>query len=108
MSLEKHPGVGLCEVTFRRRTTNGETSAAVVGDFNDWSPWSHEMTPQGEVWSLRVALPPGRRYRFRYLIDHSRWENDWEADDYVGNAFGGQDSVLDLDGLTPPAGEASP
>ena len=38
----------------------------------------------------------GRRYRFRYLLDGRRWENDWEADDYVDNDHGGQDSVVDL------------
>jgi 1,4-alpha-glucan branching enzyme len=103
MSIEKVPGVERCTVTFRRRTTNGETSAAVVGDFNDWSPREHQMEHVGDAWSLTLALEPGRTYRFRYLIDDGRWENDWAADDYVDNAFGGQDSVVDLVAMTPPA-----
>jgi 1,4-alpha-glucan branching enzyme len=102
MSLGKRPVDGLCEVTFRRRTTNGEARVAVVGDFNHWSPHEHRMVHIGDVWSLTVALAPGRAYRFRYLVDDARWENDWEADDYVDNAFGGQDSVVDLVALAPP------
>jgi hypothetical protein len=43
-----------------------------------------------------VVLGAGRTYRFRYLLDDERWENDWEADSYVPNEFGGDDSVLDL------------
>ena len=96
MSLEKHPGADACEVTFRRRTTNGETRAAIVGDFNAWSPGDHEMTRVGDTWTLTVPLATGRTYRFRYLIDGDRWENDWDADDYSDNAYGGQDSVVDL------------
>jgi len=101
MSIQKHPGTGLCDVTFRRRTTNGETHAAIVGDFNNWSSGDHQMTRVGDSWSLTVSLAPGRTYRFRYLIDGDRWENDWDADDYIDNAYGGQDSVVDLT-VTPP------
>jgi hypothetical protein len=43
-----------------------------------------------------VSLPAGRVYRFRYLLDGERWENDWAADAYVANEFGGDDSVIDL------------
>jgi hypothetical protein len=36
----------------------------------------------------------GREYRFRYLLDGERWQNDQAADGYVPNPYGGQDSVL--------------
>jgi hypothetical protein len=36
----------------------------------------------------------GRAYRFRYLLDGVRWENDWHADDYVLNVHGSHDSVV--------------
>ena len=61
------------------------------------------MTPVGDTWSTTVPLVPGQTYRFRYLIDDARWENDWEADDYVDNAHGGQDSLVDLRAITPTA-----
>jgi hypothetical protein len=33
-------------------------------------------------------------YKFRYLIDDSRWENDWNADRYIPNSFGSEDSLV--------------
>ena len=48
---------------------------------------------------MTVDLDAGRAYRFRYLIDGQRWDNDWAADAYVPNDFGGDDSVVDLTGL---------
>jgi len=46
--------------------------------------------------ALTMRLTTGRRYRFRYLLDDDRWQNDWQADDYVPNEYGGDDSVIDL------------
>ena len=54
------------------------------------------MTADDDGFVARVLLEPGRQYRFRYLLDGERWENDWSADDYVDNELGGTDSVLDL------------
>jgi len=84
-------------ITFELPPSTGAARACLCGDFNDWSPDAHPMqrTPDG---GFRVCVPPavGRRWRFRYLLDGDRWENDWGADDYEPNAFGGQDSVVDL------------
>jgi len=57
------------------------------------------MDRVGDVFSLTIELQPGRAYRFRYLLDGERWENDWDADAYVPNAFGTDDSVVDLTAL---------
>ena len=59
------------------------------------------MAANGDTWSITVEMLPGRTYRFRYLLDDARWENDWEADDYVENPHGGQDSVIDLNDVPP-------
>jgi 1,4-alpha-glucan branching enzyme len=69
----------------------------LCGDFNNWSETSHPFD-RLEDGRLRTAvdLAPGRRWHFRYLLEGKRWENDWAADDYAPNAFGGQDSVVDL------------
>jgi hypothetical protein len=48
---------------------------------------------------VTVDLAAGRAYRFRYLLDGQRWDNDWAADAYVPNSFGGDDSVVDLTAL---------
>jgi hypothetical protein len=68
---------------------------AVVGDFNDWSADRDvmERTSDGRH-ELALRFEPGARVRFRYRIDGDRWENDWNADEYVANEFGGEDSLL--------------
>jgi hypothetical protein len=48
---------------------------------------------QRDVFEVTVPLERNHRYRYRYLIDGHRWENDWNADEYVPNAHGGDDSV---------------
>ena len=48
---------------------------------------------------MTVGLDAGRAYRFRYLLDGQRWDNDWAADVYLPNDFGGDDSVVDLTAL---------
>jgi hypothetical protein len=48
---------------------------------------------------VTVDLEAGRAYRFRYLLDGERWDNDWAADAYIPNSFGGDDSVVDLAAL---------
>ena len=90
-------------VTFRIPTRCGAASVAVLGEFNDWAPDAHTMTREGDDFVATIHLRPGRAYRFRYLLDGVRWENDWAADSYAVNDFGGHDSVLDLSAFSPVA-----
>jgi 1,4-alpha-glucan branching enzyme len=101
MAIDKRVNGSVAELTLRRATTNGETDVVVVGDFNNWTPGAHPMTGGTSGWTCTLTVPIGRRYRFRYLLDGERWENDWEADDYVDNDHGGQDSVVDLTTISP-------
>ena len=56
-------------------------------------------------FSVTVELEAGRAYRFRYLLDGVRWDNDWAADAYLPNSFDGDDSIVDLTALAtaPPS-----
>ncbi|MCK5505495.1 MAG: isoamylase early set domain-containing protein [Thermodesulfovibrionia bacterium] len=45
-------------------------------------------------FKITLKLSRNREYRFRYLIDADRWENDWHADKYVPNSFGCDDSLV--------------
>jgi 1,4-alpha-glucan branching enzyme len=83
-------------VTFRIPVKCGAVEVAVLGEFNGWSPDADPMQRDGDEFVVTLTLPPGRRYRFRYLLDGTRWENDWAADGYELNDYGGHDSVLDL------------
>jgi hypothetical protein len=96
------------DVTFTIPARPDIDDAAVVGDFNDWSNTATMMTRVGETFSVTVTLPGGRRYQFKYLLNGHRWENDWAADDYVGNRDGGEDSVVDLTRLPAASARARP
>jgi hypothetical protein len=91
-------GDGFVTTMFRLPHAVEATAAHVVGEFNDWSETATPMEQDDDGFVATVPLEPGRRYRFRYLLDGERWENDWAADDYVPNEFGGTDSVIDLTG----------
>ena len=91
---------GKASVTFTLHPCVGAQTAAVCGDWNDWSADADVMHRDAEGgFSLRVDLEAGRAYRFRYLLDGQRWDNDWAADAYIRNGFGGDDSVVDLTAL---------
>jgi len=86
----------------------GARTAAVCGEWNDWSADADVMRRDAEGgFSLTVGLDAGRAYRFRYLLDGQRWDNDWAADAYVRNDFGGDDSVVDLTALAEPVPSAA-
>jgi len=91
----QHLEDGTCKVTFELAAQAGVEAAHLCGEFNGWSTSSTPMTRRKDgSFRVTVGLEPGRSYRFRYLLDGERWENDWAADDYVPNEFGGEDSVV--------------
>ena len=85
-------------VTFRLHRSVLAESVHVVGDFNNWNRQSHALRRIGEngTWELTVELEKGRAYQFRYLIDDKNWQNEWHADRYVPNPFGGENSVIEV------------
>jgi 1,4-alpha-glucan branching enzyme len=86
---------GTCKVTFELPAPRDVTGAHLCGEFNDWSTSATPMTRREDgTFQATVTLDTGRSYRFRYLLDGERWENDWAADDYVPNEYGGDDSVV--------------
>lgn len=67
----------------------------LVGEFNNWDEESTPMQRQknGDFMTV-LELETGREYHFRYCLDGTKWENDWYADKYEPNPFGGYDSVV--------------
>jgi 1,4-alpha-glucan branching enzyme len=87
----------ICRVTFELPAAVPATEVSICGDFNHWDPAAHPLERRKDGrFSRTVSLTAGRRYRFRYLIDGTRWENDWAADDYAQNEFGTDDSVVEV------------
>lgn len=85
----------VCRVTFKVPAEVDAESVSLVGDFNNWDPQAEPLTKRTDgTFSTTISLESGRSYRFRYLLDEERWENEWEADTYVPNDFGSEDSVI--------------
>ncbi|MEM1202296.1 MAG: isoamylase early set domain-containing protein [Acidobacteriota bacterium] len=86
-----------CRVTFKVPAEVAETEVAVLGDWNDWSEETNPLVKRKDgSFSATISLDAGREYRFRYLVDGERWENDDAPDQLVYNRFGSQDCVLAL------------
>ena len=84
-----------CRVTFDLTPQAEAMTASLCGEFNDWKTTANKMKLRKDGrFSTTISLPSGRAYRFRYLLDDSRWENDWGADAYVPNGFGSEDSLV--------------
>ncbi len=85
----------VCKVTFEVPREISARSASLVGDFN---AWTDDATPMRRLkdgrFTVTLELAPGKAYQFRYLLDGDRWENDWRADRYVPNPYGGDNSVV--------------
>lgn len=84
----------VCKVTFTIPSELVTKEVALVGDFNEWDTEATKLVQNGDVFETELRLKPETEYKFRYLIDGEVWENDHEADGYVPNEFGTDDSVL--------------
>ena len=84
-----------CRVTFHYPNHEQVASAALAGEFNDWSVTDTPMhLLKTGVLSVSVTLDAGREYAFRYVLNGQHWVNDPEADKYVCNEFGEENSVI--------------
>lgn len=74
---------------------NGAKKVQLVGEFNDWDKDATPMKKQktGE-FATTLDLETGREYQFRYVINDERWINEKEADKYVSNNSGDENSVV--------------
>ena len=96
--LQKKPLAGRkVEVTFRMPPLDNVVELYLCGDFNDWQVKGVPLSLESDgTWAATLVLDAGKSYRFRYYDNQDCWHNDYEADAYVSNDFGSDDSVLDL------------
>ena len=84
-----------CRVTFELPAEVDARKVSLCGEFNNWNPEKHQLKRRKDgSYSITISLEPGNSYRYRYLINDNRWENDWAADSYTSNEFGTEDSVI--------------
>ena len=97
MKKEYLEGGKLCKVTFRlpRVAAPGAKNVCIVGDFNNWNTRANPMKRlKNGDYKLTLKFEPRKEYHFRYLIDDSKWENDWNADKYVKSPLGDSDNSV--------------
>jgi 1,4-alpha-glucan branching enzyme len=88
---------GTLSVTFQLPASIWAETVHLVGDFNGWNRKSHPMVRSidDDCWKITLELDQGQAYQFRYLVNDNGWLNDWNADRYATNPFGGDNSVLE-------------
>lgn len=69
----------------------------LAGDFNDWDPEKGQLETQPTgLWKAVLKAPPPGRYRYKFLIDGSRWLDDpWNVHKEPDN-LGGMHSILEV------------
>lgn len=73
------------------------SSVSVAGDFNGWSMEDLPLKRGKDgSWSGTIDLESNRDYQFRYVVDGKDWVNEPEADHYIHNGIGEENSVASL------------
>ena len=70
------------------------TSVDLVAEFNAWQPIPMKFNKKQKTFRTKQRLPIDHDYQFRYLLNATEWENDYQADNYVANQFGSENSVV--------------
>ena len=86
-----------CTVTFTvsAEAAQGAKTINIAGDFNSWSSTDTPMKKgQDGSFSAKIELDAGKEYQFRYLLDNSKWENDWNADKYIPAPYSNADNSV--------------
>ncbi|MGR5133691.1 isoamylase early set domain-containing protein [Vibrio alfacsensis] len=81
------------EVTFEL-DKNQWQSIQIAGDFNNWQPEPMKLVKKSKLFKFKIRLPKEQNIEFRYLFNEAEWENDPQADAYVPNRFGSDNSVV--------------
>ncbi len=87
----------VCRVTFKYDNQEDAESAVLAGDFNNWVLDATPMKKlKDNTFSVTVSLPTGHSYMFRYVLDGGVWVNEHKADNYAANAYGEENSVVNI------------
>ena len=86
-----------CKVTFRFSKDSGFDAkrVCIVGDFNNWDANADPMKKlKNRSYIITFELEPGKEYEYRYLVDGSVWERDWNADRYLKSPYGDNENSV--------------
>ena len=83
--LERRQRKDRTEITFVLPADDPRGAVSVVGDFNNWQPGAHLLTPRKNgTRAVTLALPGNQVHAFRYLAAGDYWFNDDHADGHDG------------------------
>ncbi|MFC4960669.1 isoamylase early set domain-containing protein [Streptomyces mauvecolor] len=75
--LNRTPRKNRTEVTFILPADTPPGPVSVVGDFNNWQPGIHTLTPREDgSRAVTIELPSKSSHSFRYLAAGDYWFND--------------------------------
>ncbi|AUI88379.1 1,4-alpha-glucan branching protein [Vibrio azureus] len=81
------------EVTFELEKSHWNT-IQIAGDFNNWQPEPMKLVKKSGQFKFKTRLPKAKNVQFRYLFDNEQWDNDPQADAYIPNGYGEDNSVV--------------
>ena len=71
------------------------SEVSLAGEFNSWDSSKNTLTKDTNgKWHASIRLKPGR-YEYRLLVD-GNWENDPKSTEYVPNAYGTWNCVIEV------------
>ncbi len=86
-----------CRITFKYSNPEQAKTAALAGEFNEWSLTANPMKQlKDKSFSLTISLDAGSSYNFRYVLDDENWVNDPDADGYAINEHGEENSIVEI------------
>jgi serine protease AprX len=91
------PHISRKEISFYYYDPAART-VALIGTFNDWQTNEAEMFQiRPGLWEGVLEVPARGTYRYKFLIDRTRWINDPENPLRIEDGFGGFNSLITID-----------
>ncbi|NNG41456.1 1,4-alpha-glucan branching protein [Pseudoalteromonas sp. NEC-BIFX-2020_002] len=81
------------EVTFEFQHPEAE-EVQLVAEFTNWQPVNMKFNKKGRCFKFKQRLPSDQQFHFRYLVNGCIWDNDHQADGYIANSFGTENSIV--------------
>ncbi len=90
-------------LTFKvsKEAAQGAKQVFLLCEYNGWDPIEMELLKSGDFkYDLKVKVEEKTEYQYRFRLvmedGQEKYDNDWNADRYVTNPFGGENSLVDL------------
>ena len=72
----------------------GKHEVFLAGDFNGWSENHDKMEETNGIYEKVLQLEKGK-YSYKFIVD-GKWTIDINADEFIADGFGGQNSVVNV------------